>query len=179
MPVNVKKNAAKARLVSVLAINLRQPLQNHARPAYYLVNPRNQGRKKKQINLTFTNRMTFTLHRSKTPSCLLYPPAISQHFKCYLLDAINRCTCIYLHAIINASPNLLSKLLILRTLKKPQDTACNLCAPSKIAHYTSHIPFSVKVLKLIFSYNSQIKPVLTPIKTLLIQPLMITLGNPV
>lgn len=39
--------------------------------------------------------------------------------------------------------------------------------------------FSMKVLKLILSYNSQIKLVLTPVKTLPIQPLSLTLGNSV
>lgn len=179
MPVNYYTDVKK---IAFLVINLRQPLWNQAQSAYYLMKPGNEGRKKKpkQINLTFTNRRTFTWHRSKNPSCLLYPPVISQHFRCYLLDARNRCTCMYLHAIINASPNLLLHFLILRTLKKAlQDTACNLCAPSKIAHYTSHILFSMKVLKLILSYSSQIKLVLTPVKTLPIQPLRLTLGNSV
>lgn len=115
--LTLKKIAAKTRLVSVLVINLWLPLQNHAQSAYYPVNPRKQGREIKQINLTFTNR-TFSWHRSKNPSCLLYPPATPQLFKQYLLDARNRCTGMYLHAIINASLNLLSNSLTLRTLKQ-------------------------------------------------------------
>lgn len=119
------------------------------------MSPRNHRRKK-------TNQLNFhqleNFHLAQVKKAQL-PSISASHFKWYLLNATDRCTCMYLHAIINTSPSLLSKLLILRTLKKKKlyKTLHINYVPLLRLFTTQVILFSsMKVVKLIFSHNSQL-----------------------